>query len=78
MTGDGVARGACVERVDRISLLFLASSVFLLTGVALAIPAEPAELGSMCRSRPPGATTKPIAASSTPGPVRLDTTRTSP
>ncbi len=67
-----------MERVDRISLLSLASSIFLLTGMALELPAEPAGLGSLCRSRPADATTKPIQVPSTAGSSRPDATRPAP
>ena len=45
-------------RVDRISLISLLSSILLLAGMALELPAEPIAFASICRSREDGAAAK--------------------
>jgi hypothetical protein len=60
-------------RVDLISLTFLAASISLLTGMALAIPGEPIELASICRSRVDGVAPKAKAVSVAPVAARLKT-----
>ena len=73
--GDGVAREAFVERLDRIPLTFIVSSIVLLAGTALEIPAEPMQFASICRSRSDGSATKALPARAAPGPMRLETTK---
>ena len=73
--GDGVAREAFVEHVDRIPLTFILSSIVLLAGTALEIPAEPTQFASICRSRSDGSATKALRAPAAPGPMRLETTK---
>ena len=67
--GDGVAQEAFVVRIDPIPLLVFASSALLLAGMSFAIPAEPAGIATLCRSRPADAVTAPVP----PFPPRPDT-----
>ena len=52
-----------MDRIDRISLLFVASTILMLAGMALSIPAEPRGFGlaSICRSRADAAASKPAS-----------------
>ena len=60
-------------RVDLISLIFLVSAILLLAGMALAIPAEPIEFASICRTRVDGVATKARGVPATPGVARHET-----
>lgn len=73
--GDGVAWRTFVERVDRISLLVLSSSILLLVGMALEIPVDPTGLASICRSRANGSDGKPVSATVPAQQTRLETTK---
>lgn len=67
-----------MERVDRIPLTVIVSSILLLAGTALEIPAEPPQFASFCRSRSDGSATKALPAPAAPGPMRLETTKAAP
>ena len=76
--GDRVALEISVVRVDRIPLLVFVSSTLLMAGMALEIPAGPAGLAPICRSRTDGAATRPASLSTMPEPERPATTRSTP
>jgi hypothetical protein len=63
-----------VERFDRISVLVFVSSALLLAGMSLEIPAQPIDLGSICRARPGDASAKSGAAPTTSESARLNAT----
>jgi len=64
-----------LERVDKVPLIFIVSSILLLAGTALEIPAEPMPFASICRSRLDGSATKSFPAPAPPGSTRLETTK---
>ncbi len=76
MSGDGVAEVASMGRVDLISLMVLVSSILLLAGMALAIPADPFEFASICRSRTDGPAAKAGTTPATSDLTRRKTTST--
>ncbi len=67
-----------MERLDRISLFALASSMLLLVVAGWRIPAYPDALASVCRTRPAGNAATTPAAAPMPGPARASTTRPTP
>ncbi len=68
--GDEVAEEALLGRTDLISLASLVAAILLLVGMAWAIPAEPVERTSICRSPANGAAAK-RALPVTPDATRL-------
>lgn len=71
MGGDEVAEETFMGRCDLISLMALVSSILMLTGMAVAIPAEPVLFASICRSRADGIAVQPKAVPATPVATRL-------
>ena len=67
-----------MERVDRISLIFIAPSILLLVGTALEIPARPVEYASICRSRPDGSAASSLSITVATVPTRPGTTKPEP
>ena len=59
-------------RVDLISLILLVSAIPLLAGMALAIPAQPTGLASICRTRGDGAATRAKVVPAAPAAAHLE------
>ena len=63
-----------VERFDRISVLVFVSSALLLAGMSLEIPAQPIDLGSVCRAQPGNTTARTFSVPATPESARFKAT----